>query len=262
MFRLFYVASITLCLATRGLAQLQQEQNPRQQNVTTTLGPSNQQQEQQGEQNTTTGVPTQQEEEERPSAMSQLEVLLLGNHSWFDSNQTYHYFQNDYQIVNHSPHEICNVTLSAPLEKAEEFQVASSYNVKVTNSTQKRGIDLMAPMGDTHSIPANGILNIGYVLKQIVEGGQGAMSNMTPMSGNSTSATPTIEHAEYCDDTRQEQQQQHQQHQHTGRTNTTTRSSEHPTSGVTGGMQQNSSTSGGNVHTSQNNRKKFVLRHV
>jgi hypothetical protein len=77
----------------------------------------------------------------RPSAMSQLEVrtfrmidlqmrldshivfqthmhtqvLLKGNHTWFDPSNLIHYEQSDYQIVNHSPDAICNVTLTVRL---------------------------------------------------------------------------------------------------------------------------------------------------
>jgi hypothetical protein len=40
------------------------------------------------------------------------QVLLQGNHSWFDPNNLIQYEQNDFQIVNHSPNEICNVTLT------------------------------------------------------------------------------------------------------------------------------------------------------
>lgn len=39
-------------------------------------------------------------------------MLLKGNHSWFDPSNLIHYESNDYQIVNHSPDAICNVTLS------------------------------------------------------------------------------------------------------------------------------------------------------
>jgi hypothetical protein len=107
--------------------------------------------------NTSTGG----QQGQRPSALSQLELTLLGNHSWFDPNKTLQFFQNDYQIINHSPNEICNVTLSAPLMNPESTSVESSYNVKISNSTQTRGIDILAPFGDTHSIPANGVMNIG-----------------------------------------------------------------------------------------------------
>jgi hypothetical protein len=114
---------------------------------------------------TPTNTSTGGQHGERPSALSQLELTLLGNHSWFDPNKTLQYFQNDYQIINHSPNEICNVTLSAPLVNPESTSVESSYNVKISNSTQMRGINIFAPMGDTHSIPPNGgTLNLGYVL--------------------------------------------------------------------------------------------------
>lgn len=73
------------------------EQQPMQPTNQTTTMPANQTQ-------TTTGG--------RPSALSQLEVLLLGNHTWHDQTNMLHYEQSDYQIVNHSPDAICNVTLS------------------------------------------------------------------------------------------------------------------------------------------------------
>lgn len=123
---------------------------------------------------------------ERPSALSQLELTLLGNHSWFDPNKTLQFFQNDYQIINHSPNEICNVTLSAPLVNPESTSVESSYNVKISNSTQMRGIDLLAPFGDTHSIPAGGVMNIGYILMHPLSAAPGnttAEGNVSPMSG-------------------------------------------------------------------------------
>lgn len=208
MTRLAFISGAVLCLAIPGLAQhkqVQQQQNvtttppvqQQQQNVTTTP-PKHQQQERQ---NATTS--TQQhggQEEQRPSAMSQLEVLLLGNHSWTDPNQTYSFFQNDYQIVNHSPHEICNVSLSTPLENPERTWVSSSYNAHLTNSTGKRGIDIMAPADNSTFIPANGMLNIGYVLQQAVQSGQDTMGNMTTMAGGLSRDPPTIESAQYCDE--------------------------------------------------------------
>ena len=47
-----------------------------------------------------------------PSTHTRKQVLLKGNHSWFDPSNLIHYESNDYQIVNHSPDPICNVTLS------------------------------------------------------------------------------------------------------------------------------------------------------
>lgn len=277
MARLSFITAAVLCLAAPGLAQHKQE---KQQNVTTTAPPEQQQQE---HQNATTSMPPQQQNvttttpmqgqnattgtqqqggqgEQRPSAMSQLEVLLLGNHSWMDPNQTHAFFQNDYQIVNHSPHEICNVSLSAPLENPERTWVSSSYNAHLTNSTRKRGIDITAPAGDTTTIPANGALNIGYILQQVVQGGQGAMGNLTTMAGGHGGAVPTIESAQYCD-----QVPQHQ-HQQEGQTNTTTGM----TGGTTGtagntttqGQEQATNTTGNGARAKIAKGKKPSLRHV
>ncbi|GAB5037441.1 Hypothetical protein NocV09_07900110 [Nannochloropsis oceanica] len=227
MTRLAFITGIALCFIIPGLAQNKQaaqQQNvtttpqmqQQQQNATTTpSGQQHQQQErqnattptvhqQQERQNTTTGTQQHGEQEElRPSAMSQLEVLLLGNHSWTDPNKTYSYFQNDYQIVNHSPHEICNVSLSTPLENPERTWVSSSYNAHLTNSTGKRGIDIIAPADNSTFIPANGMLNIGYILQQAVQSGQGNMSNMTTMASGLSRDPPTVESAQYCDELNQ-----------------------------------------------------------
>ena len=49
----------------------------------------------------------------RATCTTETQIKPLGNHSWFDpNNNLLHFQQNDYQIVNHSPHEICNVSLS------------------------------------------------------------------------------------------------------------------------------------------------------
>lgn len=87
-------AALALILCVRAQEQATVVEAPA--NQTTTM-PANQT-------TTTTGG--------RPSALSQLEVLLLGNHTWHDQTNMLHYEQSDYQIVNHSPDAICNVTLS------------------------------------------------------------------------------------------------------------------------------------------------------
>jgi len=298
MTRLSFITAAILCLAAPGLAQHKQEQ---QQNVTTTMPPE--QQQQQGQQNATTSMPSQHQNttattpvqghqnattgtqqqggqgEQRPSALSQLEVLMLGNHSGMDPNQTHSFFQNDYQIVNHSPHEICNVSLSAPLENPERTWVSSSYNAQITNSTRKRGIDIMTPAGDTTSIPANGVLNIGYILQQAVQSGQGAMGNMTTMAGGHAGAVLTIESAQYCDQMPgHQQQQQQQQTPQGGQTNVTTGGmtggagnmttggttggAGNMTTGGTTGQEQTPKTTGGGARAKTANGKKPSFRHV
>ncbi len=121
-----------------------------------------------------------------------------------DAGNTMHFFQNDYQVINHSPHDVCNVTLSATLSNPQNTTVANSYNARLANSsTHKQGIDIFAPEGDQHTIPANGALNLGFTLMQQVE--QAVGNTTTSMAGGSLfgGALPTVETAQYCDEMQQ-----------------------------------------------------------
>lgn len=98
-------AALALLLCVRAQEQATVVEAPAANQTTTTPAPMQQP-------TTTTTTTNQTMTSGRPSALSQLEVLLLGNHTWNDPTNMLHYQQNDYQLVNHSPDAICNVTLS------------------------------------------------------------------------------------------------------------------------------------------------------